>query len=90
MARPDIGGSERSRRAVEPKAWLILGWTEFQVGVLGLFGILAAIVLGVARGEYENAAWGVVGIPLAILLLASGRWLIRNRRDPFSPESPAA
>lgn len=83
-------GSNRVVERIEPKVWLILGWAEFVMGVLGLLIALTVIVLGVARGEYEYAAWNVLGIPLAILLLVSGRWLIRNRRDPFSSTEPPA
>jgi hypothetical protein len=60
-------------------------WT-FLLGVLVGIACLAVAVDDAWNGDYSRAALDIfVLAPLGVALALCGRWMMRNRRGPFTP-----
>jgi hypothetical protein len=68
-----------------PGMWAGIGYAWFGLGLIMAIvsggGLVAALVVH----NYENL-WGkVIALAMSLGLAGAGRWLIRNRRQPFTP-----
>ncbi len=73
-------------RAFIPKLWAGMGWVCLVIGTV-LCVVIPLVAIGWAlSGDYSIAALNLfVSLPIAIEFAASGKWLIKNRRQPLAP-----
>jgi hypothetical protein len=73
------------RRVVSlmPRIWQAVGLFAFILGILACVIVLGITLSAAHEGDYSHVAVNLLLLLAVIPVLAFGRWLMRNRRDPF-------
>jgi hypothetical protein len=66
------------------RVWLSMGWVFLVIGTLLVIVASVNALHWFTVRQYGRASSSLVGAAIAIGLVAGGRWLIRNRRQPFT------
>lgn len=68
-----------------PRYWAGVGWASLAAGILFFVVAPFGLVVGLVRPDYGLAVGNAIGLLMAYGFVRAGRWLIRNRRQPFTP-----
>jgi hypothetical protein len=75
----------RLERAM-PRFWAGLGWLAVVFGWFFMVVAPIGLIVGLVNRDYSVVAGNAIALLFAyVFFLRGGRWLVRNRRQPFTP-----